>query len=94
MYFQSLDLDRRVLFQALGIHLLLTNMALASAFGWQGAFPDGVTRLVVIGIAAGLAGMTLGQRIPTLLSAEQFKGIFFVSLAAVGVFIFLRALLS
>jgi uncharacterized membrane protein YfcA len=94
VYFQSLDLDRRVLFQAMGIYLLLANVALASAFGWQGAFPDGITRLAVIGIAAGLAGMALGQRIQTLLSAEQFKRVFFVSLAVVGVFIFLRALLS
>lgn len=94
VYFQSLDLDRRVLFQALGIYLLLANAALASVIGWQGAFPDGVTRLAVVGIAAGLAGMTLGQRIQVLLSAEQFKRIFFLSLAAVGTFISLRALVS
>ena len=94
VYFQSLDLDRRVLFQAMGIYLLLANVALASAFGWQGAFPDGITRLAVIGIAAGLAGMTLGQRIQALLSAKQFKRVFFVSLSVVGTLISLRALVS
>ncbi len=94
VYFQSLDLDRRVLFQAMGIYLLLANVALASAFGWQGAFPDGVTRLAVVGIVAGLAGMALGRRILVLLSAEQFKRVFFLALGAVGAFIFLRALLS
>ena len=93
-YVQSLDLDRRVLFQAMGIYLLLANVALASAFGWQSAFPDGVTRLAVVGIVAGLAGMALGQRVQVLLSAEQFKRVFFFSLGAVGAFIFLRALLS
>ena len=93
-YVQSLDLDRRVLFQAMGIYLLLANVALASAFGWQSAFPDGVTQLAVVGIVAGLAGMALGQRIQVLLSAEQFKRVFFFSLGAVGAFIFLRALLS
>ena len=94
VYFQSLDLDRRGLFQAMGIYLLLANVALASAFGWQGAFPDGITRLAVIGIAAGLAGMVVGQRIQTLLSAEHFKRVFFVSLAVVGTLISLRALVS
>ena len=93
-YVQSLDLDRRMLFQAMGIYLLLANVALASAFGWQSAFPDGVTRLAIVGIVAGLAGIALGRRIQMLLSAEQFKRVFFFSLGAVGAFIFLRALLS
>ena len=38
VYFQALNLDRQVLFQAMGIYLLLANVTLAVAFGWQGAF--------------------------------------------------------
>ena len=94
LYFQALNLDRRMLFQAIGIYLLLANVTLALAFGWQGAFPEEVTQLAVIGILAGLVGMVLGQRIQTHLSARQFKRAFFCLLALTGTYIFFRALLS
>ncbi|MDP6399485.1 MAG: sulfite exporter TauE/SafE family protein [Arenicellales bacterium] len=93
-YVQALNLDRRMLFQAMGIYLLLANVALAAAFGWQDAFPEGVTHLALIGVVAGLIGMVLGQRVQAHLSAQQFKRVFFCSLAVVGAYIFLRALLS
>ena len=94
LYFQALNLDRRMLFQAIGIYLLLANVTLALAFGWQGAFPEEVTQLAVIGILAGSVGMVLGQRIQTHLSAQLFKRAFFCLLALTGTYIFLRALLS
>ena len=92
-YVQALNLERQMLFQAMGIYLLLANVALAAAFGWQDAFPEGVTRLALIGVVAGLVGMVLGQRIQAYLSGQRFKRVFFSSLAVVGAYIFLRALL-
>lgn len=94
IYFQALNLDRRALFQAMGIYLLMANVALALVFGWQSAFPEEITQLALIGIVAGFVGMALGQRIEAHLSAQQFKRVFFCSLAVVGAYIFLRALLS
>ena len=94
IYFQALNLDRRALFQAMGIYLLMANVALALVFGWQSAFPEEITQLALIGIVAGFVGMALGQRIQAHLSAQQFKRVFFCSLAVVGAYIFLRALLS
>ena len=93
IYFQALNLDRRVLFQAMGIYLLMANVALALVFGWRSAFPEAVMQLALIGIVAGFVGMALGQRIQAHLSAKQFKRVFFCSLAVVGAFILLRALL-
>ena len=69
-------------------------VALAAAFGWQDAFPEGVTQLALIGVVMGLIGMALGQRIQAYLSGERFKQVFFSSLAVVGAYIFLRALLQ
>ena len=94
IYFQALNLDRRALFQAMGIYLLMANVALALVFGWQSAFPEEITQLALIGIVAGFVGMALGQRNQAHLSAQQFKRVFFCSLAVVGAYIFLRALLS
>ncbi|MBT6348824.1 MAG: sulfite exporter TauE/SafE family protein [Proteobacteria bacterium] len=94
IYFQALNLDRRALFQAMGVYLLMANVALALVFGWQSAFPEEITQLALIGIVAGFVGMALGQRIQAHLSAQQFKRVFFCSLAVVGAYIFLRALLS
>lgn len=93
IYFQALNLDRRALFQAMGIYLLMANVALALVFGWRSAFPEAVMQLALIGIVAGFVGMALGQRIQAHLSAQQFKRVFFCSLAVLGVFILLRALL-
>jgi len=92
-YVQALNLDRRMFFQAMGIYLLLANVALAVAFGWQDAFPEGVTYLALVGVVMGLIGMVLGQRIQGYLSGQRFKQVFFCSLAVVGAYIFLRALL-
>ncbi|MGE4659211.1 MAG: sulfite exporter TauE/SafE family protein [Arenicellales bacterium] len=94
VYVQALNLDRRMFFQAVGIYLLLANVALAAAFGWQDAFPEGVTQLALIGVVMGLIGMALGQRIQAYLSGQRFKQVFFSSLAVVGAYIFLRALLQ
>ena len=93
VYVQALNLERQMLFQAMGIYLLLANLALAAAFGWQDAFPEGVTQLALIGVVMGLIGMALGQRIQAYLSGQRFRRVFFSSLAVVGAYIFLRALL-
>jgi hypothetical protein len=77
----------------MGIYLLMANVALALVFGWQSAFPEAVMQLALIGIVAGFVGMALGQRIQAYLSAQQFKRVFFCSLAVLGAFIVLRALL-
>jgi uncharacterized membrane protein YfcA len=90
-YLHALRLDRQTLFQAMGIYLLLANLALASVFGWQGLFPKAIVSLAVTGVAAGLVGMLLGQVIRKHLSESVFRQVFFVALGVLGVFVALRA---
>jgi len=93
-YLQSLRLDRNMMIQAMGIYLLLANAAVASVFGWQGAFPDAILPLAAIGVAAGLMGMAMGRRIRQRLSDQAFDRVFYITLATVGSYIAVRAFVS
>ena len=90
-YLQSLRLDRSMMIQAMGVYLLLANAAVASVFGWQGAFPQAIAPLAAIGVVAGLMGMAIGRRIRERLSNQAFDRVFYISLATIGAYIAIRA---
>ncbi|MEK9785239.1 MAG: sulfite exporter TauE/SafE family protein, partial [Gammaproteobacteria bacterium] len=93
-YLQSLRLDRTMMIQAMGIYLLLANAAVASVFGWQGAFPDTILSLAAIGVTAGLMGMAMGRRIRQRLSDQAFDRVFYITLGTIGTYIAVRAFVS
>ena len=75
----------------MGIYLLLANAAVASVFGWQGAFPQAIAPLAAIGVVAGLMGMAIGRRVRERLSNQAFDRVFYISLATIGTYIAIRA---
>ncbi|MEM7172095.1 MAG: sulfite exporter TauE/SafE family protein [Pseudomonadota bacterium] len=90
-YFQSLNLDKNHLVQAMGVWFSVATIALAFGLGRQGLVPADLGLLSALGLVPALLGMGIGERCRQHLSEATFKKVFYLGLMAVGVFILWRA---
>jgi uncharacterized protein len=91
-YLQAIGLEKDELVQALGLSFTVSTLALAVALAGVDAVSSADLAPSALGIAAALAGMRLGQRIRTRLSARAFRRFFLLGLLALGVYLAGRGL--
>lgn len=91
-YLQALALDKDDLVQALGLSFTVSTVALAAGLWRDGAFAMSAASASLLALAPALAGMGLGQRIRSRVSAAAFRRWFFLGLLALGAHLALRTL--
>ncbi len=84
-YLQSLGLDRDELVQALGLAFTVSTISLTSGLLVHGAFGVQQLGLSALAIAPALAGMWLGQKIRSRISAKAFRLCFLGFLLLLGI---------
>lgn len=85
-YLQALNLDKDQLIQAMGISFTVSTVALAAGLWLTGGYTVGAASASILMLLPALAGMALGQRLRSKLSARTFKLCFMVSLALLGAY--------
>jgi uncharacterized membrane protein YfcA len=92
-YLQALGLQRDELVQALGLSFTVSTLALAVGLGLHGAFAPSLAMASLLALGPALLGMALGQRIRARVEPRVFRLWFLASLALLGGWLALRALL-
>ena len=92
MYLHSLDFKRDQLIQAMGIMFVLSTIALAVAFKANNLLDIKVGWVSVWAIVPAVIGMICGRKLGRLLTENQFKNAFFISLLLLGLIIIFKAI--
>ena len=92
-YIQGLRFDRHRLVQALGLSFTVSTFTLAAALSHAGEINSQLILPSLLGLAAALIGMWLGQIVRGKVKAETFRLFFFLGLLALGAHLALRGLL-
>src|SRR5215467_3371465 len=83
-YMQSLDIDRHDLVQAIGIMFVFIIGALTLALALQGAFTLSNLAGAILAVGPTFAGVWIGQKARSAVSAETFRRIFLLGMFGVG----------
>lgn len=94
MYLQGRGLERNELIQAMGILFSLSSAALALALGRLGLLTWETGLISAAMLIPSLVGMALGQKVRHGMADAPFRRLFFLSLAALGGWIALKAALA
>ena len=89
-YLQSLQLERDALVQAMGLSFSVSTIALAVSLQQHGGVGADQWLQSLLWLPPTLAGMWLGERLRSRLSAVMFKRCLFVSLLLLGAYMLLR----
>lgn len=92
MFLQAIGLPRDTLIQAMGMLFTASTVALAVALGGNNLLTVELGILSGLGVIPALIGMVIGQRIRKMLSEENFRRVFFMSLLVLGLYIVAGAL--
>lgn len=92
IYFQSLNLPRTALVQAMGLWFVLSSVVLGAALGGGGLFSGEQVLLSSGALIPAFLGMWVGALIRERLSERRFRQFFFLALMAMGVYLLARAL--
>ena len=92
-YLQALRLAPDELVQALGLSFTVSTVALAAALAGDSGFHWSDLPASLVALAAGFAGMMLGQIVRARLSPATFRLWFLIGLLALGAHLMLRAVL-
>ncbi len=92
LYLQALGLDRNTLIQSMGMLFTASTLALGVSLQDGQLLSWDLAQMSAIGLIPALVGMVAGQKVRQLFSETQFRHIFFLSLLAMGGYIFLNAL--
>ena len=92
-YLNALHFNRNDLVQALGMLFTVSTIALASALVHNGILHYSAAGLSVLGLAAALVGMVLGQLVRGRVKPETFRLFFFIGLLLLGVHLALHGFL-
>ena len=84
---------RDTLIQAMGVVFTAATIGLAVALGGHDLLPLETVILSTIALAPAFAGMWFGQKIRKRIPEAQFRRVFFIGLALLGIYIIVRALL-
>jgi uncharacterized membrane protein YfcA len=91
-FLQTIDLGKDEMIQAIGITAFTSAFALMLGLGVHGGLRVDVAVPVMAAVAAGLAGMWLGQLLRAGLSLETFRRWVLIGLLGLGASMALRAL--
>lgn len=89
-YLQSLQLERDALVQAMGLSFSVSTIVLAISLQQHGGMGADQWLQSLLWLPPTLAGMWLGERLRSRLSAAVFKRCLFVSLLLLGAYMLLR----
>ena len=92
-FLQAIDLDRDELVQAIGITAFTSAAALALGLGVHGALSGDSALPALVALAAGLAGMGIGQVVRGWLSLDMFRRCVLLGLLGLGASMAARGLL-
>ena len=93
LYLQALGLSRDVLVQTMGVTFVVLTLALGSALSTQGLLSSDLGILSAAAVVPAVLGMVLGQTVRKRLPEATFRRVFFCALFALGLYIFLGALI-
>lgn len=91
-YLQVLGLDRMALVQAMGILFTVSTLALGLSLSGHNLLPRELGVLSTIGLVPALIGMVGGQWVRQRISEALFRQILYWSLAALGIYLALGAI--
>lgn len=83
-YLQSMAISRDELVQAMGIAFMVSTLALAGGLLWSGGLGGREAQASLLALLPAALGMALGQWLRRRISAQAFKRVFFIGLAALG----------
>ena len=92
-YYQSLEMDRDEMIQAMGILFSISALALGFAMAGEGLLPTELGVASLAGLVPAFGGMWLGLQVRKRISQQTFKRFLFASLLALGAYIMVRAIL-
>lgn len=91
-YFDSLNLTKEELVQAVGLSFTVSTVALAVALALRGQFHFAAAGNSVVAVLPALLGMFIGQRVRNKLRPEVFRVCFLAGLAVLGAYMIVRAI--
>ena len=91
-YFQALNLDRGLLFRAMGLSFSSQSIVLGIVLGQYGVMTPDVALVSVGCLVAGWFGMTQGRRVLSIIDDKTFRHLFLAALAMMGVGLIARAI--
>jgi uncharacterized membrane protein YfcA len=92
-YLQAIGLRKDDLVQALGITYTVSTVVLAGIVAHAGSMAMSLLVPSLVGLAAALIGMAIGQKVRVRLPEETFRTMFFAGLLLLGLHQVLRSLL-
>jgi len=92
-YIQAMEFERDRLVQALGLSFTTSTVTMALALGYAGEINATLIWPALVALGAALIGMTFGQSVRRMVSAETFRLWFFSGLLVIGASLTLRGLL-
>ena len=91
LYFQSMQLGRHTLVQAMGMCFSVATISLGASLGGRGILDYGLVFISSAMVIPALIGMRLGARVRSNINEALFRNFFFASLFAIGVWIIVNA---
>lgn len=92
LYFQSLNLEKDNLIQAMGLLFLLSTVALGGGLLGNKLFNAQLGLLSAAAVLPSFAGMMFGQWVRRYLTEIHFKRLFYLALMLLGIYILVRSL--
>ena len=92
-YIQAMEFERDRLVQALGLSFTTSTVTMALALGYAGEINATLVWPALVALGAALIGMSFGQTVRRMVSAETFRLWFFSGLLVIGASLTLRGLL-
>jgi len=93
LYLQAIGLPRDLLVQAMGMLFAASTVGLAVALGAQQLLTAELGALSAAAVVPAIAGMMIGQRLRRIIGETEFRRVFLISLAILGVLIMAKELI-
>ena len=91
LYFQSMQLDRHALVQAMGLCFSVATISLGVSLSGRGVLDHGLIIISGAMVIPALIGMWFGTRVRSNINEDLFRQLFFLSLFAIGIWIIVNA---
>ena len=92
LYLQAIRLPRDVLIQAMGILFTASTVALGISLGKHNILTAELGAVSAVSVVPAVIGMWLGQQLRRQMSEALFRRVFFLTLLALGLYIFARSI--
>jgi uncharacterized protein len=92
-YLEALGLEKEELVQSLGLSFTVSTLALAVNVGIEGGFQVSMGNDAIVALVLAWVGMWIGQLVRERLSPTAFRGLFFISLLLLGLYLVVRSVI-